>query len=94
MWEVLKDCKKPFPQTVKVMPADISTAIVRKVADSKGYHCQVACKVPFLTTCQKKKRFEWAKDFDGIDTKEWDSPLPSDECFVQQWLGLHHILCK
>ena len=64
------------------MPADSSTAIVRKVADSKGYHCQVACKVPFLNTCQKKKRVDWAKDFDGVDTDEWDNPLPSDQYFT------------
>ena len=83
MQEVLKDYKKPFPQIAKDMPADISTAIVRKVADSKGYHCQVAHKVPFLATHQKKKRLEWAEDFDGIDAKEWNNLLSSDECYVQ-----------
>ena len=83
LWEVLKNCKKPFPQIAKDMPADISAAIVRKVADSKGYHCWVASKVSFPTTHQKKKRLEWASDFDGIDIKEWDNLLPSDESYAQ-----------
>jgi transposase len=83
MREILKDRKKPFPQIAKDVPGDISPEIVRKVADSEGYHRRVARKVPFLTARQKKKRLDWAEDFDGIDEKEWDNLLPSDECYVQ-----------
>ena len=74
--QLLKDCKKPFPQIAKDMPADISTAIVRKVADSKGYHHQVAHK-------HHQKRLEWVEGFDGIDVREWDNLLSLDKCYVQ-----------
>ena len=38
--------------------------------------------MPFLTA-HHQKRLEWAEDFDGIDAKEWDNLLSSDECYVQ-----------
>lgn len=83
MREVLQDRKKPFTEVAKNIPGDISADIVRRVAAGEGYHRRVARKATFLTARQKRKRLEWAEDFDGIDDEEWDNLCPSDECYVE-----------
>ena len=51
--------------------------------EEQGYHRRIAQKVPFLTQAQKWKRLEWAKEFEGVDGKEWMNLMSSDECMVK-----------
>jgi hypothetical protein len=83
MQEVLKDRKQTFTQVARNAPEKISTSTMSRVATHEGYHRQVAQKVPFLMDRQKKKRLEWAKEFDGIDNHEWDNLIATDECYIE-----------
>ena len=70
MQEILQDQKKPFTKVAKNVPGDISANIVRCIAAGERYYRHVAQKATFLIAYQKRKRLEWAKDFDRIDDEE------------------------
>ena len=61
------------------MEPKLSASTVRRILTESGYRRQVACRWPFLTGLQKKKRREWARLVKGFD---WSLVIFSDECYV------------
>ena len=65
------------------LETSIKQLTIQRVLEEQRYHRRIAWKVPFLTQAWKHKRLEWAKEFEGVDKKEWMNLMLSDECMVE-----------
>ena len=75
---------------------NISEHTVHDVAADAGYHQQVARKVPFLSTLQKRKRIAWANEFRDSGAQEWRNLTWSDECYIHldDKSGQVYVTCR
>ncbi|KAJ8516016.1 hypothetical protein ONZ45_g6641 [Pleurotus djamor] len=79
----LKNRRKPFAELANETTPKVSTATVRNVLKSKGYHRRVARRVPYLSPTQKHKRMAWAMVFESWGKDKWKDVIFSDESYIQ-----------
>jgi transposase len=51
----------PLGQITNQIAANVSTSSVQRALAENGYHCRVACHVPYLSPRHKRARLNWAQ---------------------------------
>ena len=77
-----KSRRKPFREIGNELDPPVSETTIQNVLKAKGYHRQVARRVPYLTKVQKVQRVGWARLYWTWRAKEWARVIWSDEAYV------------